>query len=241
MNDASQVCYGATLSAVIQLSFGVPQRSVLGPLLFLLHTAELFDVIASSGLVGHSYADDTQVYISAPADSADIVVDRFISCVERIEAWMSSNRLKMNADKTQIIRLGTRQQLAKLSTTEIQLLSSTVEFSSAVSNLGVLIDGQLNVDNHVASLCRSCFFQLRQLRTIRSMLTKETTVTLIHAFISSRLDYCNILYGISNTLLRRLQSTERDSTLDHWSQEVRSHHTNATGTSLATDPPAYHV
>ena len=197
MNDASQVCYGATLSAVIQLSFGVPQRSVLGPLLFLLHTAELFDVIASSGLVGHSYADDTQVYISAPADSADIVVDRFISCVERIEAWMSSNRLKMNADKTQIIRLGTRQQLAKLSTTEIQLLSSTVEFSSAVSNLGVLID----MDNHVASLSRSCFFQLRQLRTIRSMFTKETTVTLIHAFISGCLDYCNsLLYGISIVL-----------------------------------------
>jgi len=115
----------------------------------------------------------------------------------------------MNADKTQILWLGTRQQLAKLSTTEIQLLSSTVEFSSAVSNLGVLIDGQLNMDNHVASLCRSCFFQLRQLRTIRSMLTKETTVTLIHAFISSRLDYCNsFLYGISSTLLRRLQSIQ---------------------------------
>jgi len=55
----------------------------------------------------------TQVYISAPAESADTVVDRFISCVERIEAWISSNRLKMNADKTQIIWLGTRQQLAK--------------------------------------------------------------------------------------------------------------------------------
>ena len=74
------------------------QGSVLGPLLFVLqaYTAELFDVIASSGLAGHSYA----VYISAPAESADIAVDRFISFVERIEAWMSSNRLKLNADKT---------------------------------------------------------------------------------------------------------------------------------------------
>jgi len=62
------------------------------------------------------------------------------------------------------------------------------------------------MDNHVASLCRLCFFQLRQLRTIQSVLTKQTTVTFIQAFVSSRLDYCNsLLYGISNTLLRRLQ------------------------------------
>jgi len=141
-------------------------------------------------------------------------------CVERIEAWMSSNRPKMNADKTQIIWLSTWQQQPKLST-EIQLLSSTVEFSSAVSNLGVLIDSQLNMDNHVASLCWSCFFQLHQLRTIRSMLTKETTITLIHAFISSRLDCCNsLLHGISSTLLRRLQCIQ--NALQAWSLEPRS-------------------
>jgi len=68
------------------------------------------------------------------------------------------------------------------------------------------------MDNHVASLCRSCFVQLRQLRTIRSMLTKETTIyvdTRVYKTISSRLDYCNsVLYGISSTLLRRLQSTQ---------------------------------
>jgi len=78
-------------------------------------TVELFDVISWSGLVGHSYADDTQLYISAPATSESTTVERFVSCVD---GWGISNRLKMNADKTQLIWLSTRQQLDKLTTTD---------------------------------------------------------------------------------------------------------------------------
>ena len=126
---------------------------MLGPLLFLLYTAELFDIIAGTGLTSHSYADDTQLYVSAPAPFAMTTVQQFVSCVQKVDAWMSSNRLKMNVDKTQLIWLGTRQQLDKLIVTQ--------QLSTTVSDLGVLVDGQLSMTDHVASLCRSCFFQLR--------------------------------------------------------------------------------
>ena len=118
------------------------------------------------------------MYISAPATSASTIVQRFTSCVDRIDAWMSSNRLRMNADKTQLLWLGTRQQLNKLSVNELQLLG--VRVSLSVTNLGVTIDSQLSMYDHVASLCRACFYQLRQLRQVRSSLTVETTKTLIH-------------------------------------------------------------
>jgi len=182
-----QVSYADSLSAIIQFTFGVPQGSVLGPLLFLLYTAELFDIITQAGLIGHSYADDTQLYISAPATSLSITVQQFVACVEVIDAWIGSNRLKVNADKTQLIRLGTKQQLDKLSITELSLLSIRVTFSSTVYDLSFLLDSQLTTKDHVSALCQSCFWQLHQLRLVRSSLTSDTAKTLVHAFISSRL------------------------------------------------------
>jgi len=87
---------------------------------------------------------------------------------------MTSNRLTMNAGKTQLLWPCARQQLDKLIVTELQLLSARVSFSTTVSDLGV-IDSHLSMSDpdYVASLCRACFFQLRQLRQVRSSLTEE--------------------------------------------------------------------
>ena len=84
-----------------------------------------------------------------------------------------------------------------------------IHFSSTVSDLGFLIDGRLNMADHVASVCRLCFHQLRQLRQVRGSLTTAALKTLVHAFISSRLDYCNsLLSGITDSLLDKLQSVQ---------------------------------
>ena len=112
----------------------------------------------------------------------------------RITDWMASNRLKLNEDKTRIIWLGTQHQLNKTLPQMLTLQNGTVlQFSTAVKNLGVLIDSQLTMADHIAAVCRSGFFQLRQLRSIRQSLTPAAVKTLVHAFISSRLDYCNQL------------------------------------------------
>ena len=178
-------------------------------MLFILYTAELFRLITSYGLRAHSYADDTQVYISAAAADVQSTIQRFTQCVEDINTWMGRNRLKMNSDKTQVIWFGTRQQLAKVTVQDLQLLTDRIPFVTSVSNLGFHLDSELTMSRHVDSVCRSGFFQLRQLRAVRSSLTPDCAKMLVHAFISSRLDYCNsLLYGVSVEQLKRLQSVQ---------------------------------
>ena len=87
-----QVCYNGRLSAISFLLFGVPQGSVLGPLLYLLYSADVFDIIADCGLVGHSYADDTQVYVSASAADASVATQRLADCVERIDQYIDGQQ-----------------------------------------------------------------------------------------------------------------------------------------------------
>ena len=89
------------------------------------------------------------------------------------------------------------------------MLSARVTFSPAARNLGLLLDSQLTMKDHVSALCRSCFWQLRQLRLVRSSLTSDTAKTLVHAFVNSRIDYCNsMLYGVSDGLLKKLQAVQ---------------------------------
>ena len=135
--------------------------------------------------------------------------DGLSAAQKKFESWMSCNRLKMNPEKTQVIWIGSRQQLAKVDIVELQLLSANVHFSTTVSNLGVHFDSQLTMRDHVTATCHSYFFQLRQLQAIRSSLTTDAAKTLGQVFMGGRLDYCkSLLYGVSEDLLRRLQSVQ---------------------------------
>ena len=204
-----QVVYEGELSSTVSVPFGVPQGSVLGPLLFVLYTAELCEVVAAHGLMMHQYADDCQIYISTPVSDASSAVTRLQECLCQVNAWMSSSRLRLNHKKTEVMWLGSRQQLEKLSVQQVTVVSSPVTVSSSARDLGVIIDSQLSLSGHVSALCRSCYHQLRQLRPVTRSLSEVTVKTLVQAFVSCRLDYCNsLLYGMTDELFQRLQGIQ---------------------------------
>jgi len=159
------------------------------------------------GVDFHSYAVDTQLYTGCSSTDASKSAVQLLRCIEEVNKWMSSNRLRLNADKTQFIWLGSPQILAKINKIPLRVGGVDVFPLDAVRDLGVIVDSKLTVKNYVDSVVRSCFYQLRQLRSIRRSLTPDAAHTLVYAFIHSRVDCCNaILVGVSDGVVRKLQS-----------------------------------
>ena len=125
---------------------------------------------------------------------------------------MSSYRFSLNTGKTQFIWFGTRMGLAKRDMHQLfSQFPSLVELPT-VKNLGFTLDQELSMKDHVSKLCQSCYYQLRQIRTIRHSLSPSAIRTLVHAFICSRIDFSNSLfYGTSAYLLDRLRSALNSS------------------------------
>ena len=110
LEGTQHIAYGSELSSIQLVLFGVPQGSVLGLVLCILYTAELFDDVDRHRLYLHMYADDSQVQVCTPAKNATAAVVRLTACIADINDWMTS-RLRLNPAKTQIMWLDTSQQL----------------------------------------------------------------------------------------------------------------------------------
>ena len=94
-------------SKLYEVTCGVPQGSVLGPLLFNFYMLPLGSVIRRHGISFHSYADDTQLYVAVSPDDTG-PIDSLFNCILDIKAWMSQHFLKLNQDKTEVIVIGSK-------------------------------------------------------------------------------------------------------------------------------------
>ena len=137
-----QIQINDALSVIVFLLFGVPQGSVLGPILFLVYMLPLRHLIHSHGLQMHSYADDTQIYLAFnnPKDAVSIQQEctKMELCLADIHTWMTSNKLKLNNDKTEIILFGTKSAINNINIASLEVAGVRVQLSEGpVKNLGV--------------------------------------------------------------------------------------------------------
>ncbi|MGB5557614.1 MAG: reverse transcriptase family protein, partial [Paracoccaceae bacterium] len=213
VHDRSQsVIVDGILSAPSPLIFGVPQGSVLGPVLFTLYSQPLSEVIEKHDCDFQKYADDTELSKSSAVDEFPSVQTDIKTCVDDVLSWMNSNKLKLNTDKTEVLPVGTQSSLRLVESDSTVIGGSSIPFQSSVRYLGVQIDQTLSMRKQIGSTCSACFLELRRIASIRPYLSDTACVRLVTARVTSKLDYCNsVLAGLPAEQLNRLQRVQNSA------------------------------
>jgi len=206
---SQQVAIGGECSREVPLRYGIPQGSVLGPVLFSIYTLPLQVIFKRHGVIYHKYADDTTIYTfynpALPGD-LDAAHLRLVACFDEVRAWLLTHRLQLNDAKTEFLCVLSPHHLRKHGQDAIRLGDVTIAPADAVRSLGVMLDKHLNMTTQVNAVIRSCNHHIRQIGRIRKYISVEACHSAVQSLVVSRLDYCNaLLIGLPRYQVQRLQ------------------------------------
>ena len=189
------------LPSKADLKFGVPQRSVLGPLLFTLYNPPLSSMISGHAIPHHLYADDNKLYVSFVSGDSAATLNGLQSCLASVQSWISTNKLKLKLYKTELLLIGNeRQQTKFLSVFLSDILGIKNNPAKSTRKLWVIFDKTFTFWSQISAVCSSYFYHIRDLSLIRHYLDLDSAKLLSTPLVSSPLDYCNSLwYVITDT------------------------------------------
>jgi hypothetical protein len=157
------------------------------------------------------YADGTQLYIPVEprnAASLDVVSSTISRCTQAIQQWMTTNCLKLNGDKTEVLTIST-PSLTKFQPQSLCVCGVNVNVCDSVRNLGVLFDRTFCMSANIAFICKKAYYQIHLISKIRNEITEEAAKKLMKDNVLSHLDYCNsLLAGLPDNAISRLQRVQ---------------------------------
>ena len=184
----------------------------MGPEDYKIYTLPVGDITRAHGLTFHGYADDSDNYVSFKLDdpvSFEKSLRKVSDSTAEIKAWMTQNKLKLNDTKTEVLIIVPPSQCSKYPSMDIKIADATVETATSAKSLGISFDRNMTMETEIVNRCRNLLYHLRNIRTIRQYITQNACEKLVHALISSRLDYANsILVSLPKRKICRLQSIQ---------------------------------
>ena len=209
---SQRVLFEGATSGCFELPFGVPQGSCLGPLLFVVYASKLFEIVQVHLPNAHCFADDTQLYLSfnpnSPTDQVK-ALEAMERCISDLRKWVYRDKLKINDDKTEFLVIGSRQQLLKINHCSVRVGTIDIKPVKVVRNLGAWFDSHFSMSTHISKSCSAAFFWLHNIKGISQFLSRDKLETVLHAFVTSRIDYCNgLLYGLPDCEIAKLQRVQ---------------------------------
>ena len=194
----------------LEVPFGAPQGSVLGPKLFNANVRSQPLVFNQGMFSSSSFADDSNGRRTfALTFQFNVLANEVVKCIEEIIRWSFAHYMKINPDKTEIALFRPPSLNNEIVINGIFLDGQCISFSDEVKNVGVWLDKNLLMDKHINNIVSHCYKILRDIRRIKKYLLRLHIEVLVHAVISSRLDYCNCLFiNISKDNLYKLQKVQ---------------------------------
>jgi hypothetical protein len=204
-NRSQAVIIDTVISRSISLTTGVPQGSVLGPLLFSVYVADLSSIICKFSCKYVMYADDIQLWITCAPAVFLPALSQLEQCIQHVRSWLVSNELIINDKKTEFIVFGSQVQLKKFTARQLLVGDESIKPCEVVRNLGVLFDSNMKMDKHVVNICGMAFAQLKSISRIRRGIDERTCRLMVDSLVLSRVEYCvALLYGVSDTVLNKI-------------------------------------
>ena len=192
----------------IEVSYGVPQGSVLGPVLFIIYVNDLSQYISDCLVI--QYADDTQFIHTGRIDRLHDLIQKGEETLSKAKHYFNSNGLLLNTNKTQCMFIGSRGLLSQIPpNTSLRVDGATIISSSSLKNLGVYFDPAMTFDSHVNKISRKIFSTIIYINRVKDNFSKSARVIIIQSLILSIINYGIKVWGTTNnTLMHQIQKLQ---------------------------------